>query len=76
VATDVGGVGAVVDDGVTGFLAPRGDAAHIGDLLHRLLEDAHLRGYMGEEGRRRVTDRFAKEHLIADVRDLYESLLS
>jgi glycosyltransferase involved in cell wall biosynthesis len=76
VATDVGGVRSVVDDGVTGFLAPEGAAAHVGGLLHRLLQDADLRGRMGEEGRRRVKDRFAKERLIAEIRDLYESLLS
>jgi glycosyltransferase involved in cell wall biosynthesis len=39
VATDVGGVGEVVEDGVNGFLAPAGDVAALAEGIRRLLAD-------------------------------------
>lgn len=75
VATDVGGVPAVVEDGVTGLLAPRGDARALADALLRLLRDADLRRDMGALARERVRTRFGAERLAADVTALYDELL-
>ncbi|MEX2555854.1 MAG: glycosyltransferase, partial [Actinomycetota bacterium] len=49
VATDVGGVGAIVEDGVTGYLAASGDHDRIAGLLRRLSEDAELAARLGAE---------------------------
>jgi glycosyltransferase involved in cell wall biosynthesis len=75
VATDVGGVRYVVEDGVTGLLAPPGDPRRVGQLLGQLVGDADARRRMGAEGRRRVAERFGKERLLADIRDLYRELV-
>ena len=48
------GVPAVVADGVTGLLAPQGDAKALGDALTRLLGDAALRKTMGTAARNHI----------------------
>jgi glycosyltransferase involved in cell wall biosynthesis len=50
VATNVGAVSDVVDDGVTGYLVEPGDVAALADRLGRLLDSADLRAQMGAAG--------------------------
>jgi glycosyltransferase involved in cell wall biosynthesis len=76
VATRVGGVPLVVEDGVTGLLARPGDVEGIAALIRRLLNDPAARRTMGEAGRLRVQERFAKDRLLRDIRELYADLLS
>jgi glycosyltransferase involved in cell wall biosynthesis len=59
VATSVGGVPELVDDGTTGYLVPRGDAEGLADKLGRLLENSDVRSTMGADARRRAQQRFA-----------------
>jgi glycosyltransferase involved in cell wall biosynthesis len=75
VATRVGGVPLVVEDGATGFLAPAGDPVALAAHTERLLASPELRRSMGEAGQRRVLDRFSKERLLHDISELYTRLL-
>jgi glycosyltransferase involved in cell wall biosynthesis len=75
VATDVGGVAFVVDDGVTGLLAPKGDASAVAERLGRLLGDRDLAAKLAEAGRRDVLERFGYRRLVADISALYDELL-
>jgi glycosyltransferase involved in cell wall biosynthesis len=75
VATRVGGVPDVVEDGVDGFLVELGDLDALADALARLAADPELRRRMGEAGRERVLPRYAVERLIDDVDGLYRRLL-
>jgi glycosyltransferase involved in cell wall biosynthesis len=75
VATDVGGVRHVVEDGVTGWLAQAGDAPGIAALLDKALSDRPRLEAFGQAGRATVRDRFGKDRLLRDVRDLYGDLL-
>jgi N-acetylglucosaminyldiphosphoundecaprenol N-acetyl-beta-D-mannosaminyltransferase len=66
VATAVGGLTEVVDDGVTGFLVATGPdrsatAAALASRLVELLLDPALRERMGEAGRDRVAARFSSQ---------------
>ena len=54
VATAVGGLVDVVENGVTGLLVPPGDAAALRSALERLLADAELRAQLGAAARERV----------------------
>jgi glycosyltransferase involved in cell wall biosynthesis len=54
VASRVGGIPEVVEDGVTGFLVPPGDPGALGQAIVRLLEDPDRLVTMGNAGRRRV----------------------
>jgi glycosyltransferase involved in cell wall biosynthesis len=75
VATDVGGVGSVVVDGVTGHLHPSGDASGLAESIARLLGDRELGDRMGAAARIHVAERFTGERLIRDIASLYEELL-
>ncbi len=55
VATAVGGIPELVEDGRTGLLVAPGDAAGLRVALERLLSDAELRDRMGLAGRNRVS---------------------
>lgn len=54
VATRVGGIPEVVEEGRTGLLVPFGDVAQLSQALALLLEDAALRKRFSVEGRRRA----------------------
>ena len=75
VSSDVGGVRSVVADGVSGVLAPAGDAAAVSRALARLLAEPDTRRRMGLAGRERVQLRFGHQRLLADIRALYAQLL-
>jgi len=76
VATRVGGVPDVVQDGEDGFLVETGATDDLADRLARLARDPELRARMGKHGRERVLPRYAVERLVEDVDELYRSLLS
>jgi glycosyltransferase involved in cell wall biosynthesis len=75
VATDVGGVTAVVAP-LAGRLGASGDDAEIGTALAELASDAQLRRDMGLAGRRWVSERFGAQRLVRDVERLYEEHLA
>jgi glycosyltransferase involved in cell wall biosynthesis len=75
VSTDVGAVHEVVEDGVTGFLVPPGDAAAIATATLSLLEDPAQRAEIGRAGRAAAVERFGLE-TAADLRaHVYEAAL-
>ena len=76
VATRVGGVPDVVEDGADGFLAPVGDVEAMAAALERLARDPQLAREMGRAGRERTLPRYRVERLIDDVDSLYRVLLA
>jgi glycosyltransferase involved in cell wall biosynthesis len=76
VATRVGGVPDVVEEGKDGFLVEPGATEELADRLAQLAADPELRGRMGRAGRDRVLPRYAVHRLVDDVDRLYRSLLS
>lgn len=54
VATTVGGIPQLVDDGKTGFLVPPGDAQALRAALERVLADRDARRRMGRAGRAKI----------------------
>lgn len=75
VATRVGGVPDLVEDGLTGRLVPPDDPAALADALVGLLGDGPRRQALGQAARRRVVPAFAAERLVAGMQGLYEELL-
>ena len=76
VATDVGGVRFVVQDGVSGYVVPPGDHEAIAAALARILAARPLQQAMGGAGRRFVEPRFGAERLARDMSSLYAELLA
>lgn len=58
VATPVGGIPEIVDDGVEGLVVPEGDPRALADALERILGDEPLRAALGRAGRRKAEARF------------------
>lgn len=75
VATRVGGVQDLVEDGVTGLLAPPGEPGALAAAVMALLGDPERRRTMGEAGRKRVYPAFSADRLIQDIDRLYTELL-
>jgi len=75
VATAVGSVGDVVDDGVTGLLCPL-TVHDLAAAIDRLAGDAPLRAHLGAAARERTTARYGVGRLVADHAKVYEDLLT
>jgi glycosyltransferase involved in cell wall biosynthesis len=75
VATRVGGIPEVVEDGVTGRLVPSDDPESLAESLLELLADRELRVRMGRAGRQRVLERFRIEQTIDALQRTYEELV-
>jgi len=73
VATDVGGVAEVIEDG--GLLVPSNDGRGLADAVVTLLEDPALAARMGAAGRRAVAGRHSADRMAAATADLYRALL-
>jgi len=71
VGTAVGGIPELVQDGESGFLAPRGNAQQIAAKILTLLEDDNLRRQMGEAGRRIAETKFDLKKNVAQLIRLY-----
>lgn len=76
VSTEVGtGTSWVVQDGVTGRVAPPQDPAALAAALRELVDDPEKRRAMGRAGRQRVEMEFTQELMAQRVMAVYESLL-
>jgi glycosyltransferase involved in cell wall biosynthesis len=64
VATTVGGVPEIIQDGVNGLLVPVGDAPGLGGAIDTLLADAGRRASMRTAARRDLRARFSIESMI------------
>ena len=75
VASRVGGLPEVIDDGVTGFLRAPDDVDGMADCALRVLTDRGLRDRMAAAARRTAIDRFAAERVVPMYERAYEALL-
>jgi glycosyltransferase involved in cell wall biosynthesis len=71
VATTMGGIPEVVEDGKTGFLVAPGDPAALAGKLVLLARDAALRERMGGAGRERAAARFDLRVVTRELMEVY-----
>jgi glycosyltransferase involved in cell wall biosynthesis len=74
VATGVGGMPEVINDGKSGLLVNPGDAPALADAILRLLTHAELRQSMGKAGLRRVLNLFSWERIAEKLLCQYKTL--
>lgn len=74
VATAVGDIPAVVEDGVTGLLVPPGDAAALEAAMEKLLQGPDGAVRMGERAFDRVTTAFSGEQMARETEAVYSIL--
>ncbi len=75
VATQVGALHEMVEDGASGLLVPPGDSQSMAAALITLLRDPERRTRYGARGRRIVHDRFSVETMVDSTAELILSLL-
>jgi colanic acid/amylovoran biosynthesis glycosyltransferase len=75
VATAVGGVPELVEDGVTGLLAPAGDRGALAAALGRLVGDPGLAARMGRAARARAEERFSVRRQVDRLLALWAALV-
>ncbi len=75
VATSVGRVPDVVDDGKSGYLVPSDDVMKLANAITKLLCFPQLRADFGAHGRKLAKERYKKERLLRNIEELYENML-
>ncbi len=76
VASDVGGIPELVENGRTGFLFPPDDVQGMARAAALVLSDDGLRRRMGEEARRLAEDRFATAKVVPAYEEFYRRVIS
>lgn len=76
VATDVGCLPAIVEDGRTGYLVPPQDERALADAVVRLLTDPPLRHRMGQAGRQKLETECHPTVVAQHTRAVYEGAVA
>jgi glycosyltransferase involved in cell wall biosynthesis len=75
VASNVGGVPEIVDDGTTGLLVPAAEPEALAQASIQLLQDRDRRKEMGQTGQAVASQRFDIHTQVKRLGDMYEELL-
>ncbi len=76
VASCVGGVPELVEDGVTGILCPPDDLAAMSSAAIRLLTDEKLHARLAQAARKRAMDRFTDTRIVPLYERYYDEVLA
>ena len=74
VASDLGGIPEMVDDGVNGFLFPAGDEEALAGRMATLLDSPELRKEMGQKGREKALELYNAEYHYGRIMEIYREL--
>ena len=75
-ASDVGGIPDMIDDGVTGFLFPSEDEAALAEKLLLLIRNDELSVLMGARARQAARPRHRPEHVAELTVNAYREILN
>lgn len=76
VATRVGSLPDLVEEGKTGFLVEAGDSEALAERILHLLDNPTLAREMGARGRQKVHQRYTVEQMVQQTEALFERLLN
>ncbi|CAN5783164.1 N-acetyl-alpha-D-glucosaminyl L-malate synthase BshA [soil metagenome] len=71
VATRVGGIPEVIQDGKSGFLVDKGDSRALADRILQIAVDRDLQSKMGQAGRSFAREKFELQDMVRKVINLY-----
>ena len=74
VASNVGGIPEIVQDGVTGLLVPPADSNALADKIAYLLEHREEARRLGRSARELIREKFSVETMVSAYWDLYHEL--
>ncbi|WP_083965025.1 glycosyltransferase family 4 protein [Thermococcus sp. PK] len=75
IASRVGGIPYMIEDGETGFLVDPNNPKEIAEKLVTLLSDKHLRSKMGREGKKVAEERWKDEVIARKLLEMYFSAI-
>ncbi len=76
IGSNAPGIDEAVQDGVSGFLVPPGNAEKLAEKIAGLLTDKLLRKQLGEAGRIRAQNLFSLEAMAASTEDVYREMVT
>ena len=76
VATRIGGIPEMVDDGETGLLFPVGDEEALRGCLVRMNSDQELRRGMGRRGREKAERLYGRDRHYKSIMEVYDAVLA
>lgn len=76
VATKVGGVVDIIEDGKNGILVPPADSKSMADAIMRIFEDVDLAAQLAENAYAKVKEKYNVELMVKNTLDVYRDALS
>lgn len=75
IASDVGGIPEIIEDGKNGFLIPVGDEEGFKEKLLKLISEGELRKEIGEAARNYIKDKFEERKIVAKLDNVYRKVI-
>ena len=75
VASNSGGCTYSIDDGITGYIVPKGDHEALAEKIGKLLKDNKLRGEMSIESKKAAKQKFLSKNLVKKIVGVYDGIL-
>jgi glycosyltransferase involved in cell wall biosynthesis len=76
VATDVGSIPEIVDDGVTGFIVPPKNPEALAEAIIKLLKDEKLRKQMGENAYKKLKTDLSWDNIAEKTIEVYREAIN
>lgn len=76
VATQVGGIPALIDSGSNGILVPPADVEALAAAMRTLIDQPQFAKQLGEHAHRSITERFTVGHMVRSIETLYRDTLT
>jgi N-acetyl-alpha-D-glucosaminyl L-malate synthase BshA len=76
IATEIGGIPEIVDDGVNGYLVPLKQPEIIAERILELNADLGLRKRLGEAARETVLERYTIDKIVMQYTEFFEEIIS
>jgi glycosyltransferase involved in cell wall biosynthesis len=76
VASAVGGIPEQIQEGITGFLVPVGDAAKMAEKILLLIKNKELWQQMGQQAAKDAVQRFGLERMTAEYLAFYQRIIN
>ena len=71
IATSVGGLVEMIEDGKSGILVPPRDSFLLSKQIERLIYDKELRRYISENAKNRISKKYSPEHVTKTLINFY-----
>lgn len=75
VASDIGGLREIIEDGISGILVPPGEPEKIAEAVIKILENDNFKDSLKENGKRRFETLYTPERYMGSLNAIYNDIL-